>query len=138
MEKCNELFKLLQYLQREDIRFTNDFVSDIKKLVQTDVESFAIQFFKDFARKNFEKYNRFKKLKLDKHQKAEIDCNILWRYEYRNNSNFRCIFIIKKENNNDIPILICAFHEDGDKGKGEKSYDHNIRRAINIIKKNSS
>ena len=33
-----------------------------------------------------------------------------------------------------MPVLICAFNEDGDKGKGEKSYSHNIRRAIDIIK----
>ena len=70
MGECSGLLRLLQYLQKEDIKFTNDFVSDIQKLVQTDVESFARQFFKDFARKDFEKYNRFKKLKLDKKQKS--------------------------------------------------------------------
>lgn len=61
----------------------------------------------------------------------------MWRYEYRNTSNLRCIFILETDNNNSNPILICAFNEDGDKGKGENSYEHNIKRAMEIIRKNS-
>ena len=138
MEKVNEILRLLQYLQREGIRATNDFVKDIQRLVQTDVETFASQFFSDFARKDFENYNRFEKLKLTKQQKAMIDGNILWRYEYRNTSNFRCIFIVEKAHNDSNPILLCAFNENGGKKKGNNSYAHNIKRAIDIIRKNSS
>lgn len=138
MEKSNEILRLLQYLQNEGIRATDDFVKDIQRLIQTDVETFAAQFYKDFARKNFERYNRFEKLKLTQQQKAMIGGNILWRYEYRNSSNFRCIFILEKAHNGNIPILLCAFNEDGNKKKGNNSYNHNIKRAIQIIKKISS
>lgn len=138
MEKNIEILRLLQYLQNEGIMATKNFVKDIQKLVQTDVESFASQFYKDFVRKDFENYNRFEKLKLTKQEKAEIDGNILWRYEYRNTSNFRCIFIVEKDNNDNIPILLCAFRENGQKKKGLDSYSHNIKRAIKIIKKISS
>ncbi len=138
MEKGNEILRLLQYLQNEGIRVTNDFVKDIQRLIQTDVEIFASQFFKDFARKDFENYNRFEKLKLTKQQKTMIDGNILWRYEYRNTSNFRCIFIVEKAHNGNNPILLCAFNENGGKKKGNNSYNHNIKRAIEIIKKISS
>ena len=128
----------MQYLQNEGIRVTKDFVKDIQRLIQTDVETFASQFFKDFARKDFENYNRFEKLKLTKQQKARIEGKILWRYEYRNTSNFRCIFIVEKAHNGNSPILLCAFNEDGEKKRGNNSYDHNIKRAIDIIQKISS
>lgn len=136
MDKKIEILRLLQYLQNEGIRVTKDFVKDVQKLVLTDIETFACQFFKDFSRKNFENYNRFEKLKLTKEQKSEIDGYILWRYEYRNTSNLRCIFIIEKVKNIHIPILLCAFNENGNKKRGENSYNHNINRAIKIIKKN--
>ena len=138
MEKDNEILRLLQYLQNEGIRVTDDFVRDIQKLIQTDMETFASQFFKDFARKDFKNYNRFKKLKLTKQQKLMIDGNILWRYEYRNTSNFRCIFILEKAHNCNSPILLCAFNEDETKKKGNDSYAYNIERAIEIIKRISS
>ena len=138
MEKNAEIFRLLQYLQNEGIRVTEDFVKDIHKLIQTDIKNFALQFFKDFARKDFENYNRFEKLKLTKEQRIMLEGNVLWRYEYRNTSNFRCIFIVQKGHNSNIPILLCAFNENGGKKKGENSYNHNIRRAIEIIQKNSS
>lgn len=138
MGKDSEILRLMQYLQNEGIQMTVDFVKDVQKLIQTDVETFASQFFKDFSRKDFENYNRFEKLKLTKQQKASIDGNILWRYEYRNTSNFRCIFIVEKAHNSNIPILICAFNENGGKKRGDNSYNHNIKRAIDIIKKNSS
>ena len=115
MGKTNEILRLLQYLQNEGIQFTKDFADDIQKLVQTNIAEFAKQFFKDFARKDFENYNRFEKLSLTKKQKLRIDGTILWRYEYRNSSNFRCIFIIQKDYNTNTPVLLCAFNEDGDK-----------------------
>lgn len=135
MKKEDAILRLLQYLQNEGILVTNDFVKDLNKLIQADVEKFASQFYNDFARKDFENYNRFEKLKLTQQQKNAINGNILWRYEYRNTSNFRCIFILEKDHNNIIPILLCAFIENGKKNKGSDSYSHNINRAINIIKK---
>ena len=137
MGRENEIERLLQYLQNEGIRATEDFVKDIKRLVLTDVKKFASQIFKDFSRRNYSKYNRFEQLKLTKQQKVEIDGYALWRYEYRNTSNLRCIFILERDNNSSNPILICAFNENGNRKKGENSYSHNIERAIDIIKRNA-
>lgn len=137
MGREDEIQRLLQYLQSEGIRATNDFVKDIQRLVLTDVKTFAERIFKDFSRRNYSKYNRFKQLTLNKQQKEQIDDYALWRYEYRNTSNLRCIFILEKDNNNSDPILICAFNENGDKKRGEGSYPHNIERAIEIIKRNA-
>lgn len=137
MGRDDEIQRLLQYLQNEGIRATKDFVKDIKRLVLTDIKTFASQIFKDFSRKNYNQYNRFEQLKLTKVQKEEIDGYELWRYEYRNTSNLRCIFILEKGNNSSDAILICAFNENGNKKKGENSYSHNIERAIEIIKRNA-
>ncbi len=137
MGREDEIKRLLQYLQNEGIRATNEFVKDIQRLVLTDVKSFASQCFRDFSRKDYGRYNRFEKLRLTKQQKIEIAEYDLWRYEYRNTSNLRCIFILEKENNNSEPILVCAFNEDGNKKKGESSYSHNIERALKIIKRNA-
>ena len=137
MGNSAEILRLIQYLQNEGILVTKDFVKDLQKLIQTDIEKFAIQFFKDFSRKDFENYNRFEKLKLTKQQRDSIDGNVLWRYEYRNTSNFRCIFIVQKDNNTNVPILLCAFNENGGKKRSDGSYNHNIKRALEIIKKNS-
>ena len=136
MGKEDQLYRLFQYLQEEGIRVTEEFVKDILKLVKTNIKAFASQIYKDFARKDFENYNRFEKLKLTKQQKLKIEGKNLWRYEYRNTSNLKCIFIVENGNNTDIPILLCAFNEDGDKKDGENSYAHNIERAIEIIKRN--
>lgn len=137
MGNSAEILRLIQYLQNEGILVTKDFVKDLQKLIQTDIEKFATQFFKDFSRKDFENYNRFEKLKLTKQQRDSIDGNVLWRYEYRNTSNFRCIFIVQKDNNTNVPILLCAFNENGGKKRSDDSYNHNIKRALEIIKKNS-
>ena len=59
MGNSAEILRLIQYLQNEGILVTKDFVKDLQKLIQTDIEKFAIQFFKDFSRKDFENYNRF-------------------------------------------------------------------------------
>lgn len=138
MGKDTEILRLIQYLQNEGIFATEEFVKDLQKLIQTDVEKFVAQFFKDFSRKDFENYNRFEKLKLTKKQKQILEGNILWRYEYRNASNFRCIFIVQRDNNTNIPILLCAFNENGGKKRSDGSYNHNIKRALDIIKKYSS
>lgn len=136
MGRNDEIIRLLQYLRNQGILSTNEFVDDLKRLVRTNIKSFAKQIFKDFSRKNFQDYNRFEKLKLTNKQKEEMNGYTLWRYEYRKTSNLRCIFILQEEYNNIIPILICAFNEDGNKNKGGNSYKYNIERAISIFKRN--
>lgn len=73
MGNSSLITRLLQYLQIEGIYATKDFVKDLNKLVLSDIEKFASQFYKDFTRKNFENYNRFEKLKLTPQQRADID-----------------------------------------------------------------
>lgn len=131
----SEIRKLFQALQAEEIRATKECVKDIENLVRVDVKKFAVQFFRDFTRFDFEQHNRFEKLTLNKKQKERIEGKILWRYEYRNNMNFRCIFILKEDYNIKNPILLCAFVEDGDKRRGINSYPSNIERAIRLIRK---
>ena len=133
MGKTDEILRFLQYLDKEGIRFTNDFVDDVKKLVKTDIPTFAKCFYSAFARKDFTRYNKFEKLKLTPKQKTRLDGSVLWRYEYRGSSNFRCIFFTESEYNTSTPILVCAFNEDGDKKQSSNSYAHNIERAINIL-----
>lgn len=126
--------KLLQDLQRHGILSSKVVEKDLQKLINTDIEKFVEVFFKDFIRKDFDNYNKFEKLRhLTKAQRKRLKGNILRRYEYRNTSNLRCIFIVCNENNNDIPILLCAFNEDGDKKTGKKSYNKNIDRAIDVF-----
>lgn len=137
MKINGNIVRLFQYLQVENIRATNECVKDVQNLVKNDITKFARNFYDDFTRRIFGKYNRFEQLKLNQNQKQKekINGRALWRYEYRNNMNFRCIFIIQRENNTDNPILLCAFTEDGDKKKGKNSYNVNIERAIELIKK---
>ena len=45
MGKDTEILRLIQYLQNEGIFATEEFVKDLQKLIQTDVEKFAAQFF---------------------------------------------------------------------------------------------
>ena len=124
--------RLLQQLKKHGIESTKEF----RSLVTSDLENFTKVFFKDFIRKDFENYNRFEKLRnLTHKQKKRLKGNILRRYEYRNTSNLRCIFIIHNDNNKSIPIILCAFNENGDKKKGKQSYNKNIDRAIDIFER---
>lgn len=130
------ILKLLQALKRHGILSTKEINKDLQKLVNTDIESFAEAFYKDFIRKEFDSYNKFEKLRyISRKQRKRLKGNILYRYEYRNTSNLRCIFIVYKDNNNNVPILLCAFNEDGDKKSGKNSYNKNIDRAIEIFEK---
>lgn len=128
--------RLLKELQRNGILSTKQIEKDFQKLINTDLEKFVEVFYRDFIRKEFEDYNKYEKLKhLTKQQRKRLNGNILRRYEYRNTSNLRCIFIICIENNNNIPILLCAFNEDGNKKSGKNSYKKNIDRAVDIFEK---
>lgn len=65
-------------------------------------------------------------------QNKRLDGNALFRYEYRNSSNLRCIYMVKNVNNINETYLLCAFNEDGSKKTGKNSYNFNIERAIKI------
>ena len=129
------ILKILQMLQAHGVRSTKEAAKDLQNLVQTDIKKFTENFYKDFIIKEFEDYNRYKKLSLTKEQRKRLKGHTLWRYEYRHTSNLRCIFIVYNENNTNIPIILCAFKEDGDKKKGKKSYEDNIERAIKIFER---
>ena len=130
------VLRLLQRLRIEHgVESTKEFGKDLQKLVNTDIERFAKVFYKDFSRKDFENYNKFEKLNLSEKQRKRLKGNLLRRYEYRSTSNLRCIFVVCIDNGNDIPVLLCAFNEDGDKKKGNKSYNKNIDRAIDIFER---
>ena len=58
----------------------------------------------------------------------------LYRYEYRNDSNLRCIYLLEDEYNK--ITLLKAFNEDKGKTKGKGSYDFNIEQAIEIYVSN--
>jgi hypothetical protein len=139
MEEENSIFRILKSLERHGIYSTKDFLKDILRQPINDIEKFTKEFYRDFSRKQFHNYNKFERLNLSNlsnSQKKDLSRFELWRYEYRNKCNLRCIFIVPKVNNTkDEIILLCAFCEDGDKKKGKDSYNDNINRAIKIINK---
>ena len=124
--------EMLLLLKKNNIFSTDEFEKDLEKLITTNVGSFIKNFWRDIRRKNFEDFNRYEKLKLTKKQKEKISGKDLYRYEYRKNSNLKCIYMIDNTNNIKKIILLCAFNEDGDKTKGKNSYKDNINRAIRI------
>lgn len=127
-----EIVEMLSLLKKNRIYSTPEFEKDLLSLVNTNIKKFIKTFYNDIRRKNFEQYNRYEILKLNKKQKEDLNGNNLYRYEYRKNSNLRCIYTINNENNKYKIILLCAFNEDGDKKKGKNSYKDNIARAIRI------
>lgn len=132
MNNKEAIIEMLKLLARNYIFATNSFKRDITKLVTTNVEKFVKIFARDIRRKNFDDYNKYELLNLSPKQKKKIDGKKLYRYEYRENSNLKCIYTIEDENNIKRVILLCAFNEDGDKKKGKNSYNDNINRAIGI------
>jgi hypothetical protein len=135
MNNRNAIIEMLLLLRRNNIFSTDDFEKDLEKLVSTNLKTFIKNFTRDIRRKNFEQFNRYEKLSLTKKQKEEINGNDLYRYEYRKDSNLKCIYLLENTNNIKKIILLCAFNEDGDKTKGKKSYKDNINRAIRIYLK---
>ena len=132
MSTENVIIEMLRLLKRNNIYSTPEFEKDLVKLVSTNVKRFIRNFYKDIIRKNFEQYNRYEKLKLTPKQRELLNGKELYRYEYRKDSNLRCIYVINNDNNNEEIILLCAFNEDGSKEKGKNSYKYNIDRAIRI------
>ena len=132
MSQENSIIEMLKLLSINNIYSSTEFEKDLVKLVNSNVKRFIKLFSRDLIRRNFEDFNRFEILNLDRKQRTKINGNNLYRYEYRNTSNLRCIYTIINENNMDKIFLLCAFNEDGDKTKGKKSYKDNIERAIRI------
>lgn len=132
MSQENLIIEMLKLLSINNIYSSTEFGKDLVKLVNSNVKRFIKLFSRDLIRRNFEDFNRFEILNLDRKQRTKINGNNLYRYEYRNTSNLRCIYTIINENNIDKIFLLCAFNEDGDKTKGKKSYKDNIERAIRI------
>lgn len=132
MKKENAIIEMLKLLEKNNIFSTQEFKKDILKLVNTNTNKFIKIFYKDIRRKNFEDYNRFEVLQLSNKQKRLLNGKNLYRYEYRENSNLKCIYIIETENNMEEIILLSAFNEDGDKKRGKNLYNDNIERAIRI------
>ena len=132
MSNENDIVEMLRLLKINNIYSTKEFERDLVKLVSTNVKKFIKNFTRDIIRKDFEQFNRFEKLKLTKKQRENLNGNDLYRYEYRNDSNLRCIYVINNDNNNKQIILLSAFNEDGNKDKGKNSYKDNIDRAIRI------
>lgn len=132
MSNENDIVEMLRLLKINNIYSTKEFERDLVKLVSTNVKKFVKTFYRDIRKKNFEDFNRFEKLKLTRKQRELLNGNDLYRYEYRNDSNLRCIYVINNDNNNKEIILLSAFNEDGNKDKGKYSYKDNIDRAIRI------
>lgn len=128
-EAFAEMFNLLG---RNYVFSSNNFRKDIERLVTTDIVNFIKFFVRDIRRKNFDEYNKYEILKLTPKQRKKLDGKNLYRYEYRKNSNLRCIYTIDDEDNIRKIILLCAFNENGNKGRGQNSYKDNITRAIEI------
>lgn len=134
MKRDDEIILFFQKLQNEGILSTKDFLEDIRRIITSDVNNFVKKAYKALSRINLD-YSKFETLKLTNIQRKKMEGNLLRRYEYRKNINLKCIFFIQKEDNVNIPILLCAFIEDGDKSKGKDSYKHNIDREVNIYEK---
>ncbi len=133
MSKRESILQTLKLLEIRGIRSVPTLVKDLESLINGNEKVFLKNFYKDFLRWNL-KLNKFEILNLNKSQKKRLNGLNLMRYEYRwNKSNIKCIFIVIEDNNNDVPVILCAFTEDGDKKKGKKSYNDNIERAISIV-----
>ena len=108
MNQENFIIEMLRLLKINGIYSTSEFEIDLVKLVNSNVKRFIKLFSRDLIRRNFEDFNRFEILNLDRKQRTKINGNNLYRYEYRNTSNLRCIYTIINENNIDKIFLLCA------------------------------
>ena len=128
-ENFDQLFLLLSM---HNVFVTESFKKDIQNLVKTNIKKFIKDFYRDMSRNNLKDYKKYERLKLTPSQSKRLDENSLFRYEYRSNSNLRCIYLIEDENNTKITYLLNAFIEDDSKSNGKNTYNFNIERAIKI------
>lgn len=132
MDTNDSLLKMFQILETHNVYASEQFFDDIKKLVKTDLEKFIRDFVRNFTRLDLKNLKKYERLSISKKQKLRLDGNSLFRYEYRNSTNLRCIYMVKNVNNINETYLLCAFNEDGNRSKGKNSYKDNIERAIKI------
>lgn len=132
MNTDDSLLEMFRVLQEHRVYASKQFFNDIRDLVRTDIKKFIRDFTKNFIRINLKEYKKYERLKLTPSQNKRLDGNALFRYEYRNSSNLRCIYMVKNVNNTNETYLLCAFNEDGSKKTGRTSYNFNIERAIKI------
>ena len=132
MDAENSLLIMFRELSKHDVQASEQFFDDIKRLVKTDINKFIEAFTRDLMRSNLKEYKKYERLKLTKAQNKRLNGNALFRYEYRNNSNLRCIYMVRNVNNDNETYLLCAFNEDGGQKTGQNSYNFNIERAIKI------
>ncbi|MCR5186902.1 MAG: hypothetical protein K6D97_07310 [Clostridia bacterium] len=136
MDNEYSILKILNDLKRHNILSTKEVKKDLQKLIGSDIYDFARVFLRDFLRMEFDNYNKFEILRnLNREQRKRLKGTLLRRYEYRNSSNLRILFVVYNDNLSNIPIILCAFNEDGDKKKGNNSYNKNIDRAIRIFER---
>ena len=76
----NDIIEMLKSLKVNNIYATEEFEKDITKLVLTNVKKFVRNFYRDIRRKNFEEYNRYERLSLNKPQKELLKGKALYRY----------------------------------------------------------
>lgn len=126
------LIEMLRLLEKHNVYPSKQFMRDIKSLVKTDIKKFIKDFTKNFLRVNLKEHKKFERLGTTPSQNKRLNGNALFRYEYRNTSNLRCIYMVLNVNNINETHLLCAFNEDGNKHSGKNSYDLNIKRAIRI------
>lgn len=128
---ANDAFtRMFQVLKLHGVYASAQFRKDIEDLVKTDIIKFIDDFTKAFSRINLKEQNKYERLSIRPEQKKKLDGNSLFRYEYRNTSNLRCIYITRDVNNSNKTILLNAFNEVKGKTKGKNSYRFNIERAI--------
>lgn len=132
MDTNDSLLKMFQILETHNVYASEQFFDDIRKLVKTDLEKFIRDFVRNFTRIDLKDLKKYERLNISKKQKLRLDGNSLFRYEYRNSTNLRCIYMVKNANNTNETYLLCAFNEDGNRNKGKNSYKDNIERAIKI------
>ena len=132
MNTNDSLLKMFQILETHNVYASEQFFDDIRKLVKTDLEKFIRDFVRNFTRINLKDLKKYERLSISKKQKLRLEGNSLFRYEYRNSTNLRCIYMVLNVNNTNETHLLCAFNEDGNKHSGKNSYDLNIERAIRI------
>ena len=132
MKRQEALDKMFLMLEMHNVFTTPTFAKDILNLVETDINKFIEKFSKDMIRNNLKDYKKYERLRLTSSQSKKLDGNSLFRYEYRNSTNLRCIYLIIDENTNKRTLLLNAFNEDENKTKGKNSYNFNIERAIKI------
>ena len=132
MDTNDSLLKMFQILETHNVYASEQFFDDIRKLVKTDLEKFIRDFVRNFTRVDLKDLKKYERLSISKKQKLRLDGNSLFRYEYRNSTNLRCIYMVKNVNNINETYLLCAFNEDGNRSKGKNSYKDNIERAIKI------